>query len=177
MPLTRLTPLDGESILSLADCKAHLRVLHNEEDAVITSLRDAAIAQVERLSGVILATADFRWTAPRFASAVCLPVRPITEIGDVAHLDDAGASVTYAGARIVSGKVYPAVGGSFPAANGQASVEFTAGVESPDEVPGLIAAVKLLLGHWFANREATGDEKELPFGVQYLIDSHRQVLV
>lgn len=181
MPLTRLTPLDGDSILPLSDAKAQVRVLHTHEDALIASLRDAAIAHVERVSGVILGEAEFLWTAPRFSGCVELPVRPVRTVDAVAYYDSAGVTQAYTGARLVGGKVVPAVGGSWPSANGYAAVTFTAGVASPDAVPDLIAAVKLMLGHLYAHREAvvlgpTG-VNEMPLGVQALIDTHRQVMV
>lgn len=180
MPLTRLTALDGDSILPLADAKAHLRVTHDDEDALIGALRDAAIAHVERVSGVVLAEADFRWTARRFLDRIELPVGPVTELGEVGYLDDEGEAATYNGARLVDGAVYASLDDAFPYANGYASVAFTAGLASPGDAPDLLAAVKLLLGHFYENREATSPgtgATELPLGAQALIDTYRAVLV
>lgn len=179
MPLTRLTPLEGETILPLADAKQHLRVLHDDvaEDALIRSLRDAAIAHVERVSGVILAEAEFIWTAPRFPACIDLPVRPVNELDGVTYYDSDGEPAEYDGARLLAGKVVPAVGGSWPSANGYAAVTFTAGLSAPE--PDLLAAVKLMLGHLWSNREAVSEKaaNEMPLGVQALIDTHRQVMV
>ncbi len=179
MTLTRLTAIDGEAILPLTEAKAHLRVTHSDEDALIGALRDAAIAHVERVSGVALAEADFRWSTRCFPTRVDLPMRPVTDLGEVTYHDDAGEAATYTGARLVSGSVLAAVGESWPYSNGFASVEFTAGLASPDDAPDLIAAVKLMLGHLYANREAASDLtiNEVPLGVRALVDTHRQVLV
>ena len=76
--LTRVTPLDGESILPLADAKAHLRVLHDDEDTMIGQLRDAAISHVERVSGVALAEGDWRWSRSIFTTPVALPIGPVS---------------------------------------------------------------------------------------------------
>jgi uncharacterized phiE125 gp8 family phage protein len=180
MPLTRVTPLDGDTILPLADAKAHLRVTHNDEDALIGQLRDAAIGHVERVSGVALAEGDWLWSARRFPPRVDLPMGPVSAVGDATYLDDSGVEQTYADARLVGSSAFPAVNGSWPTAYDYAAVEFTAGLASPDEAPELIAAAKLLLGHLYENREAVNVGNiatELPLGVQALIDTYRAVLV
>lgn len=180
MTLTRLTPIDGEAILPLVDAKAHIRVLHDEENDLIASLRNAACEYVERVSGVALAEADYIWEGDSFARMVAFPLRPVTAIGSVAYTDGDGASATYNGARIVNGAVFPAFGESWPSAYGYVAVTFSAGLASPDEAPDLIAAVKLLLGHLYTNREAvvTGTiATDLPLAVDALIQTHRRVLV
>lgn len=180
MPLTRLTPLDGESIIPLLEAKQHLRVEHDDthEDALIASLRDAAIAHVERVSGVILAEAEFMWTAPRFSGCVELPVRPVRTVDAATYHDSAGDEQTYTGARLVGGKVVPAAGEMWPSANGYAAITFTAGVASPDAVPDLIAAVKIQLS--ILEDRGRSDLKMIEAmekSVQWLIDTHRRVLV
>jgi uncharacterized phiE125 gp8 family phage protein len=179
VPLTRLTPLDGDAILPLADARLHLRITHTDEDSLIASLRDAAVSQVERVSGVALAESEWRWTARRFVSRVDLPMQPVTELGEVTHHDVDGEAATYTGARLIDNSAYPAVGESWPDANGYAAVAFTAGLGSTDEAPELIAAAKLLLGHLYVNREAVSADtmSEVPLGVQALIDTYRAVLV
>jgi uncharacterized phiE125 gp8 family phage protein len=180
VPLTRLTALDGDAILPLADAKLHLRVTHTDEDSLIGSLRDAAIAHVERVSGVALAEADYRWTMRAFPTRVDLPMRPVTELGDVTYHDEDGTATTYADARLVENSVYASLTEGWPYANGYAAVEFTAGLTSPDDEPDLLAAVKLLLAHLYENRGAVsvGDiATELPLGVAALIGTHSAVLV
>jgi uncharacterized phiE125 gp8 family phage protein len=178
MPLTRLTPLDGEAILSLADAKAHLRVTHTDEDALIGSLRDAAVSHVERASGVALSSGNWRWTMRSFAARVDLPVRPVTALGTVSYLDASGAEQTYADARLVDGSVLPAADSSWPYAYGSATVEFTTGLTSPDDAPELIAAVKLTLTDLYENRSgATERPIHTNPAVTALIDTHRVVMV
>lgn len=180
MTLTRVTPLDGEAILPLADAKLHLRVTHDEEDSLIEALRDAAVSHVERVSGIALAPGDWRWTLSRFPSRIELPIAPVTAVDGVTYLDADGASQTYTDARLVDGAVYPAAGGSWPYAYDGVTVEFTAGLSDPGEAPELTAAAKLMLGHLYAHREAVQvgqTPTELPLGVQALIDTYRKVLV
>lgn len=180
MSLTRTTALDGEAILPLADCKLHLKVETEDEDALIADIRDAAILHIERVSGVILAPSDFRWTMRRFAARVDLPNGPATALGEVTYHDELGEAATYTGARLVDGAVYPAVGEIWPYANGYAAVNYTAGLASPDDAPQLLAAVKLLLGHWYANREAVNEGASntvLPLGVDALVQTSLKILV
>lgn len=179
MTLTRLSAIDGEAILPLDDAKLHLRVTHDSEDALIGSLRNAAIGHVERVSGVALASAQWRWTLPRFTSRIDLPMSPVTAMDAVTYLDAEGAEQTYADARLVDGQVYPASGGSWPTAYDSVAVEFTAGLASADEAPELLAAVMLLLGHFYIHRESVSAEsmQEVPLGVDALIGTYRRVLV
>lgn len=172
MALTRLTALDGDSILSLADAKAQCRVLHDDEDDLIEQYRDAAVRHVERVSGVIMAPADFRWTGKEFGTSVSLPVSPVTEIGTVEHLDGNGDTTEYTGARLIAGTVVPAFGGSWPFANGYASIEFTAGLASPTDAPELIAAVKLKVEELYARGDTDfGDQ------IMALVNTHLKVMI
>jgi uncharacterized phiE125 gp8 family phage protein len=177
MPLARLTALDGEAILPLADAKAHLRVTHSDENALIGSLRDAAIAHVERVSGVALAETEYRWTLRSFPTRIDLPMRPVTELGEVAYHDDDGEAATYNGARLIEGSVYASLDEAFPYANDYAAITFTAGLATPD--PDLLAAVKLMLTHLYENRAAAAEKPltDIPLGVMALIDTHRQIVV
>lgn len=176
MTLTRLTPIDGEAILPLADAKLHLRVSHDDEDTLIAGLRNAACEYVERVSGIALAPAEYRWEGAGLARVSGLPMRPVTAIVEVSYHDGDGEAATYTGARLVNGSVYPAANESWPSSYGYASVTFTAGVDCP---PDLLAAVKLMLGHLYMNREASSADaiKEIPLGVMALIDTYRRVMV
>lgn len=180
MTLVRLTPRDGEAVLPLADCKTHLRVDGTEEDTLISIFRGAAIAHVEMASGVSLSPAQYIWTLPRFAGAIDLPMRPVTEILSVTYNDAAGVANVYEGAQLIGNAAHPAAGEAWPYASAHAAVTFAAGLQNPNEEPDLIAAALLLLGHLYTNREAVGvgdNIKELPLGVSALIGLHRQVLV
>lgn len=146
MTLRRLTPINGDAVLPLADAKQQCRVLHNDEDALIAALRDAAIAHVEKLSGIALAPADFEWSTRRYTESE-LPMRPVTAV-------------------------------TATEADGITTATFTAGIATPADAPDLIAAVRLMLGHLYAHREAVGSVMaELPLGVQALVDLNRRILV
>ena len=176
MTLTRLSAIAGDTILPLASCKEHLRVTHDDEDALIAALRDAACEYVERVSGVALADADYLWEGSCFSRVSALPVRPVTAIGSIAYTDGDGVSATYTTARLVNGAVFPAFGESWPSAYGYVAITFSAGTTCP---PDLLAAVKLTLGHLYAHREAVSADSvnEVPLGVDALIQTYRRVMV
>lgn len=178
--LRRVTPLDGEAILPLTDAKEHLRVLHSDEDSLIAAARDAACAYIERQYGVALAPATFAWSMKRLEDTR-LPVRPVTSITEVRYVDSAGAEQTYADARLISGAVVPAFDGSWPGSYGSAEIEFVAGFEDvANEAADLMAAVKLMTGHLYANREAVvqgSQSSPLAMAVDALCSPYRLVLV
>lgn len=169
--LTRLTPRNGNAVLSLEDCKDHLRVTHGDEDAQIGRLRDAAIVEVERGSGIALSQADFRWTLPRFRGAIILPVRPVIEVLAVTYGVRDGTA-TYDDWHFADGKVLSSSRWGWPVVSGFAAVEFTAGLADPNDEPDLIAIVLRLLAHSYDNRSS-----EVPPSLLREIASHRQVLV
>lgn len=174
--LRRLTPLDGDTILPLADAKAHLRVRHSEEDALIASLRDAAIVHVERAAGVSLAVSTFTWTAARFAGGIELPVRPVVSVASTSYLDSAGEAQPYASARLVNGAVYPAAGGSWPSSYGSVTVTFTAGYDDAAKAPDLLAAVKVKLQALYDRDQGSGSGDHFERAIDSLVAPYRDIL-
>lgn len=140
MTLTRLSALAGEAILPLASVKASAHITHNSDDAILATFRDAALADVERRSGVAIGVAQFRWDVPRFAGKIELPMRPVVSVEGVVYNDGDGVEQTYAGARMVNGSVYPAAPGSWPIAYDYVGVTFTAGPPASDQLAVLIAS-------------------------------------
>lgn len=174
--LQRIEAVDGEAILPLADLKAHLRVTSDSEDALIASLRNAAISHVERITSYSLAPADYRLTLQEFPAYFDLPMRPVIDVAEVAYHDADGTAALYADYRLVGGLAYPAIDGEWPTATGGVEVTFTAGLADPNEAPDLIAAVMLLVGHWYLNREAVnvgGTVTEMPLAVRSLTENYR----
>lgn len=138
--LRRLTQFNGEAVLPLADAKAHLRVLHDDEDGLIGSLRDAAVSHVEKSLGTAFGMASFEWVGGK--PAIGWPVAPVSS-------EVEGDGVT----------------------------TLTAGYANPPA--DLLAAVKLMLGHLYAHREAATMDSvtELPLGVDALLHPYRRVMV
>ncbi|CAN5335680.1 hypothetical protein BH10PSE12_BH10PSE12_02750 [soil metagenome] len=177
----------GEAILSLADAKTHLRLepAETDEDDLVAAFRDASIDMVEQYAGVrLLATegiiATFAGFGPRMRVGIGPPAT--VEITGVTYRDDVGAEVPMpSGWRTgMGGSIEPESGAFWPAGAGQVTVTFTAGFPEGGCPSSLIAAVKLMLGHLYVNREAivTGmTVSELPLGVMTLCNPYRQVSI
>ena len=126
-----------------------------------------------------LASGTWRWTLRNFPAYIDLPMGPVTAVDSVTYSDADGMVQTYLTARLADGRILPAASGSWPTAYDSVTVEFTAGLASPDEAPELVAAAKLLLGHLYENREAVSGQtvNEVPLAFDSLVQTYRKVLV
>lgn len=176
----------GAPALELAKVKADLRIDHDVEDATIAGYIAAAQAVLEgpRGLGLALKTSTWRLALDAFPPAeILLELGPVATVVSVTYVDPAGATVTLdpgeyrldLAAR--PARLAPAPGKSWPATRAVASavlVTFTAGSST---IPADLAlAMTLLVGHWYANREATAPSAlaTLPHGVDALLAPHRQ---
>jgi uncharacterized phiE125 gp8 family phage protein len=180
--LRALAAPDGEAILPLADLKARVRILSNDEDETVTRMRGQAIDWVERYTGIALDKRQFEYADRQFCRRIGLPIGPIVSVDAIEYDDAAGElhNLTAADWRFGAGTVLSAAGKRWPASDGEPGsvrIKFTAGLQNAaTEAPSLIAAVELLVAHWFANREAVSAGNaatEVPFGVSSLCDQYR----
>ena len=75
--------------ISLADSKAHLRVLHDEEDATIQSLIDAASELIELETGYVAEEREEEFAFDRFDRVLELRKRPVMLAdGDCFYAED-----------------------------------------------------------------------------------------
>src|SRR3546814_7726927 len=94
------------------------------------------------------------------------------DVTAVSYVDTAGTVINMDATdwRVgVDGRLLPAIGASWPVAAGPVTVTFSAGFAAGQCPGALVSAVKLMLGHLFANREAVvtrGTVSELALGVQ-----------
>lgn len=174
----------GASALSLADAKAHLRVDHNDEDDLIAALSLAACDSISENVGRVLT--DEQWTVAVAAvdGDLVLPLAPVQSVDAITYFDaedtEQTASVAdfYLFADDDRAIMRPKAGKSWPATIAREdaiTVTITVGMTAVP--PGLIAAAKLLLGHWYDTRAAVAmgqAPQEVPLGVQYLCDQARR---
>jgi uncharacterized phiE125 gp8 family phage protein len=176
----------GAPALDLAKVKADLRIDHAVEDTTIAGYIAAAQAMLEGPSGLGLALKPSTWRLALDAfppDEIRLDLSPVASVVSVTYVDTLGATITLdpgeyrldLAAR--PARLAPAFGKSWPATRPIASavlVTFTAGAAT---VPADLAlAMTLLVGHWYANREATAPSglAALPHGVGELLAPHRQ---
>jgi uncharacterized phiE125 gp8 family phage protein len=174
-------------IVSVADMRAHLRVDGTDEDALIVSLTDAAVAYLDGWQGVLgmaLGVQRWRWEADTFpAGEIEIPFGPVIEVQTVEYRDATGAFVTVpapdyivqVGAR---GARIAAVAGRWPSVDelGAVRVTFRAGHTTLAAIHKAVPLiVKLLVAHWYEHREAVGGPAaELPMSAGALIASLRR---
>lgn len=189
MGLTLVTPPVTEPV-SLEDAKAHLRVLHDDEDALIEGLIVAATRHVEKTLGLSLMERTYRLTLDAFSDAIELPRGPVASVSAVTYsdedgitqtLDDDWYSVDLSSVRqwLVrnSGYSWPALLDGVNAV----SVEYVTGFDTlPDSYADIRHAILLLIGHWYTNREAVNIgniTSEIPMAVDALLQPYRVVVV
>lgn len=87
--------------VSLADVKAHLRVDHTDDDAMIGALLAAATAHFDGWTGILgrcLVEQTWRQDFDAFARSLCLPLGPVISITSVTWRSAAGQVSTVASA-------------------------------------------------------------------------------
>ncbi|WP_457578953.1 head-tail connector protein [Ensifer adhaerens] len=170
-------------VISLAEAKRHLRVLHDDDDDDITELVEVATAVIEGPNGIGVALTPQTWrlSLDQFSCEITVPLGPVTEVSSIAYTDAEGNFATVASWRADLDqqpvRIWPARDAVWPSLvcePGAVKVTFVCGyTKTPSD---LKAALKLLVGHFYENREAvTTDLKavDLPMGVAAILDRYR----
>ena len=87
MKLERTSTSTYTDVISLATAKAHLRVDHSDEDALITSLISTAGEIVEEYTGQYLSSCGFTYYADHFTSVMKIHAGPGVRILTVKYYD------------------------------------------------------------------------------------------
>ena len=161
--------------VDLALAKSHIRVTHDIEDTLIAQYLAAAVAWVENYTGKKLTRGTVTQEADAFG--VYLPLfwglNPVDLTITYTDTDDAEQTVT--NAKIVRDRAYPALTWPAVATNSVIVLEYTAGY---DDVPAdLDSAVLLLVGEYFANREAGDAAPSIAMAVEALCRPYRALRV
>ena len=85
--------VDQDTIITVADLKAHMRVTHTAEDTLISALRSAAISWVEEHCNIKLGSYTARGYLPGFYNAY-IPIGPVTAISEVKYQTTADKDYT-----------------------------------------------------------------------------------
>lgn len=190
MTLRPITPPVEEPI-SLDEAKAQCRVDGTDEDLLLTGLIATARAHVETLTGLALRTQTWElvldgWPGER---ELDIPLAPLQEVISITYRLADGSTQTLpesgyvVGTASLPGRVMLAAGAAWPTLAlyplEAVVVRFTCGYAEAAEVPEpLRLAVKLLIGHWFENREEVSvgaglSMAQIPLGVQALAGPYR----
>jgi uncharacterized phiE125 gp8 family phage protein len=192
--LALVTP-PSQGVITLAEAKAHLHEEDSDSDTVIAGMISAAQSMVEGPNGIGIALLTQTWRlnldcwphGPIWPNArINLFLSPVKKVSSVKYIDLAGTEQTLdtadykvnveaSPAHIERGynRIWP------PARRETAAikVEFIAGYgDAPSDIPQAIkAAMLLMVGHLYQNREATAANTlaEMPLGVTALLAPYR----
>lgn len=183
MPISLSDPA-GEP-LTLAEAKAHTRA-DDADDALLTALITAAREHVEGVTRCLLFSRAAVLSLDGWADEICWPVAPLASVESVKYIDTDGnqqaldESVYRVDTNSTPGRLTPAYGTSWPAARAVTNaitINCTVGYADAGAVPQAIKqALLLLVGHWYANREASivgAPVTDLPMAVDALLDPYR----
>jgi uncharacterized phiE125 gp8 family phage protein len=181
--------------VSLQEAKAHLRVNFTDDDALIAIYIKTAVAWLEGsgiardgvLGGVMVnQTWRLAVDGPTISGVIPIEHGPVISITEIRAIKDGVATVWPAtnyrlGRDGSTAFVILSSTGSWPDRDDREDalqITYLAGYgEAPADVPApLRAAIMLMVGHFYANREAGASGRELveiPFGVAELIAPYR----
>ena len=177
--------VDLDTIITVADLKAHMRVTHTAEDTLISALRSAAISWVEEHCNIKLGSYTALGYLPGFYNSY-IPIGPVTAVTEVKYQTTADTDYTTDLTTLVAGnwftdtisqpariafRDYPNV---YEYALTPVVVSFTAGYGT---VPApVLQAIRLLVAHMYENRqeEIVGTiTTRLKFGLDALLNPFR----
>jgi uncharacterized phiE125 gp8 family phage protein len=186
MPLTIVTApaLDP---LTIVEARAQCKIDDSEEDGLLAGYLLAARNYVETHTRRALITQTWDQTVDALCTEIVLKKPPVQSVTSVKYIDAAGVEQTlapdqYRLVRRETGEsvIVPAYGVSWPTPRdieGAVTVRFVAGYgDAAGDVPEAIRlAMKLMVAHWYENREASGlaNLQEIPLGVDPLLFPHR----
>lgn len=178
-----LQPID----LDLAKMQCRIDADNSDQDAVLLLYIEAATALVEDYTGRSLMTQTWQASVCGFASRLWLPrAAPLQALTFIKYYDTSNvlqtlASTVYTIAAfsepsrvtLVSGQTWPSLWDRDDAVQ----VEYVTGASAQSSVPAALRqAVQMLVGHFYANREATvvgTSATPMPVAAQDLCAPHR----
>ncbi len=174
--------------LALAKVQCRIEPDVVDEDGVLAAYIAAARSWVEDYTGRPLMTQTWQMSLPDFPTRVWLPyAAPLASITHVKYYDTTNTLTTLSSSvyttaafsepaclTLVDGQVWPSV----YVRDDAVQIEYVVGVSDVASVPPkLVQAVQMLVGHWYANREAVSvngaNAMEIPFAAEALCAHHR----
>lgn len=169
--------------ITVAEALAHVKADSNDEESWFEAAIDAAREWIEDNCNRTLLTTTWAMTLDEFPGCIVLPRPPVQSVTSIVYTDSEGASQTLDAADYVVDtgnplrcRVVPAYGETWPDTRDQIAsvvVTYVAGETLVSNLsPRVRHAMKLLVGHFYENREATLTgtiSKEVEFSVTALL--------
>jgi uncharacterized phiE125 gp8 family phage protein len=189
----RVVTAPTRALLTLADAKQQLRVDYEDDDLLITALIAAAGDQIDDLTMRRYASQTLEWVLNGWSSQMVLPIAPLGGFGNIAvtsisYVDLSGAEQVldpsqywarpYRQTLAIVPRwfvIWPWLGDGAE----RVVIEIAIDVDEIALPPAVTHAARLLVSHWYANRDAVVgvDNRDssgpLPFGVEQLLSAQR----
>lgn len=178
--------------VSLEEAKAHLRILHSDEDSHISRLITASRRSAEVLTNLSLASKVYEYRLDRFMPAIRLPFPPVQSVEWIKYKDKDANTHTLDPESYIAyldrpAKIIPSYGKSFPSIElypaGAVAIRYTAGYKTGGDDASLIIpedikqAILLLVADYYEYREDLLSRghipKTIPFGVNALLAAYK----
>lgn len=172
--------------VTAAEAKKHLSLVGSDHDDLVSRLIEAATEAAEWITWRALITQSWRLTLPAFPCRLWIPRPPLQSVTAITYIDTDGQEQTLdselytVASDAEPAYVVAAYGASWPATRctpEAVRVTFVAGYggESSAVPQRVRQAILLLVGHWFANREAVapGSFGEVPMAATWLLESFK----
>ncbi len=180
--------------ITVAEAKSHLNVTHNEDDSLIDDYIGAATAMLEARTQRCFVTqtrvckmdgfGDSRYVHGR---TIYPPRSPLVSVSSISYLNGSGTTTTLASSDYIvqtgerPGRISEAYNATWPDTYGvenDVTVTYLAGHSTASaSIPANIKqAVRMLVGHWYRNREASivgTASVEIVLGLDALLESER----
>lgn len=168
--------------VTLTEAKTWLKVEVDADDALITSLIQAAREMVENFTNRKLLPQTVTEKFDSFPSDnIVLSAAPLSAVTSVAYTDENGDSQTLSASKYIvqdfalPAQISVAYSESWPTTRNEAdavTVTYTVGYADADSVPAALKnAIKLSLAYWYQNRMDT--VKRLPTQAEYILWPYR----
>lgn len=176
--------------ITVAELKTHLRIndlTDQYEDDLLEAFINAAVVTAERYCRIALINQTWTGKLDRFEDEIILPSPPLVSVTTLKYYDTDGVQQTLASSYYQldtlsrPGRVLRAYNQSWPTLQGRpqgVEIVWVAGFgTSAAAVPESIKhALKLMCGHWYANRETVNVGNivnELPWATEALLDQFK----
>lgn len=191
--MLRLVTAPTAPIVTLAELKKQVHTeYYTDDDAYLQSLELAATQKIDGADGWLgraLKEQVWEYALDKFPcvshggyAPIYIPLPPLVSVDSVSYTASDGTATALTGFRVfnVGGTqpayIVPAVDETWPATKGEPEavvITFTAGYTTVPE--GIRHAIRLLVAHWFENRESVSELKmqELPLAYSALLAPHR----